>query len=147
MGHIWWEVPIKTDLITVGQGDRSMLGTWKCQLSSSWVDCSPCYKERFPNHPWATPGGDCNSLILRFTEEGKKADWTTSQTWGLWLYHSGHDSRLTFTIRHILSPVETTVGPNTVLNPPQPKCIMPRGPNTTIGPNHITTESNHVNSL
>lgn len=124
-GYIWWEAPIKTDLITVGRGDRSMLGTGKCQQNSRWVDCGPCYdKERFPNHPWATPGGRCNSLIIRFTEKGKKANWTTGKTWGLRLYRSGYDPKLTFTIRRTLSPVKTSVGPNIVPNP-QPKRIVP----------------------
>ncbi|KAL6029933.1 hypothetical protein STEG23_028861 [Scotinomys teguina] len=142
-GYIWWEAPVKNDLITVGQGDRSMLGTGRCQLNGSWVDCGPCYdQERFPNHPWATPGGRCNSLIIRFTEEGKRADWTIGKTWGLRLYRSGRDPRLIFTIQRILSPVKTKEGPNMVLNPPQPKRIRPREPGTTIGSNHTTTESN-----
>lgn len=35
--------------------------------------------------------GPCNTLVMSFSEAGKRADWTTGRTRGLRLYRSGYD--------------------------------------------------------
>lgn len=56
-GIIWWEAPVNTDLITVGQRDRNIIGANICQANGAWVDCGPFYDKRcFPNHLWVTVG-------------------------------------------------------------------------------------------
>ncbi|KAM4835597.1 MLV-related proviral Env polyprotein-like isoform 1-T2 [Thomomys bottae] len=120
-GRIWWDPPVKGDLIMVKEGNRNMLGTGYCSQNGKKVACGPCYKkEEFPDHPWATPGGKCNPLQITFTQQGKQADWTAGKTWGLRLYRRGWDPVLTFTIRRITSPIIVSVGPNQVLNPSGP---------------------------
>ena len=45
-----------------------------------------------------TPGRLLDQIVIKLTEAGKKVDWSTGKTWGLWLYHTGYDPVLTFTI-------------------------------------------------
>ena len=64
----------------------------------------------------------CNPVRLKFSNEGKSfPGWEAGQSWGLWLYQSGYNSGLLFTVRLKVGPIQIGptrgIEPNSVLVP------------------------------
>lgn len=116
-GWMTWQAPVESDLITVTlYGDYNSFGIGHCPGKG---DCGPCYKS--PKY-LGTPEGKCNTLIIKFTDQGKNTDWSTSKSWGLCLYINGYDPGVIFSIqRYIEHPSQIiSIGPNLVLAPLSP---------------------------
>lgn len=55
---------------------------------------------------------------MSFTALGKQfPSWKAGQYWGLWLYQSGYDQRVLFTIRQFKERLRVTKGPPSVIGP------------------------------
>lgn len=98
-GWMTWEAPVKSDLITVTRyGDPTSPGVGYCPGKG---DCGPCYR---PPKYLGTPGGKCNPLVIKFTDKGKKTDWSTSKSWGLRRHATGNPGAIFAIQRYIESP-------------------------------------------
>lgn len=119
-GWLNWQAPVKNDLIMVTRyGNYNSPGLGYCPGHG---DCGPCYG---PSRYLGKPKGRCNPLVIKFTDEGKKADWSMTKSWGLRIKLSGHDSGAIFAIqKYIESPPIFSINPNSVTAlpnyPPKP---------------------------
>ena len=103
-----WEPPIGGDLITLGRVPGSTESTGGYRRGS--LITGPCMNFL------------CNLVRLKFSTEGKKfPGWEAGQSWALWLYQSGYNSGLLFTVRLKVEPIQIGpnrgIGPNSVLVP------------------------------
>nr|BEH82884.1 envelope protein [Feline leukemia virus] len=66
--------------------------------------------------------GQCNPLILQFTQKGRQATWDSPKMWGLRLYRTGHDPIALFTVSRQVSTITApqVMGPNLVLPDQKP---------------------------
>ena len=140
MGTVHWEPPIHGDLITLGRilGPAGLTGGHR----RGFLITEPCMNFL------------CNLVRLKFSNEGKSfPGWEAGQSWGLWLYQSGYNSGLLFTVRLKVGPIQIGptrgIGPNSVLVPREPNHapIQPaytptQAPTQTPSRPYITNTSN-----
>ena len=104
MGTVHWEPPIHGDLITLGRilGPAGLTGGHR----RGFLITEPCMNFL------------CNLVRLKFSNEGKSfPGWEAGQSWGLWLYQSGYNSGLLFTVRLKVGPIQSNSGHRAQFSP------------------------------
>lgn len=73
---------------------------WRCE-STGWIHWKPSDKDLIPTTRLNTWNSEekCGPLVIRFTDDGRKAEWATSKSWGLRLYVAGKDPGVLFAIQ------------------------------------------------
>lgn len=105
-GHIWWNPPVKKDLISVSRTGT----TGQCSKSTKSIE------------------GTCNPVSITFTPEGHaETRWSTGLWWGVRLYEKTRvfprDPGAIFRIKLLQQPLTNPVAlsPSPVLAPSLPK--------------------------
>ncbi|XP_017652632.1 MLV-related proviral Env polyprotein-like [Nannospalax galili] len=108
-GSTYWKPSSSWDLITVTQSPN-----WG--IRETGKDEGKCR-----DGSW----GRCNIQQLGFTNQGKKADWSGTKTWGLYLYRPAKDPFALFMIQREYSRLSSQpVGPNPVLPDQRPASVL-----------------------
>lgn len=103
---------------------------WGCETSASKWGTS---RGDLVSFSCTTPGE--SKISITFTEEGKRANWLTGETWGLLLYVPGRQGvGILFSLRVVATPphpVAVALGPNKVTHPSSDKKKPPPLPKPT----------------